>query len=141
LSHEGNHDPSEERFLRPDGSAVLAVNWPDEVDTPEESPLSEDEAAGGGGGGGGGGWVLAGGGGGGGGGVLAGGAEELVSVGGAELVVLVVVELSADEELVVSVDVELSLGGVNPLVSVVLEEDESVESVEFDREVELVVQL
>jgi hypothetical protein len=139
LSHEGNHDPSEERFLRPDGSAVLAVNWPDEVDTPEESPLFEDEAGGGGGGGGGGGWVLAGGGGGG--GVLAGGAEELVSVGGAELVVLVVVELPADEELVVSVDVELSLGGVNPLVSVVLEEDEPVESVEFDRDVELVVQL
>jgi hypothetical protein len=80
---------------------VLAVNWPDGADTPEESPLSEDEAGGEGGSSG---WMLAGGGGGGGGGMLAGGAEELVSVGGAELVVLVVVELSADEELVVSVD-------------------------------------
>jgi hypothetical protein len=92
----GFHDSSKERFLRrPSGSLVLAVNWPEELSgTPEEPPfpeLSEDEAGGGEE-------------------VLSGGAEEsvvVVSVGWAELSE-VVVEASGGEELVVSVESELS---------------------------------
>jgi len=80
----GVHDQRKERFLRrPSGSEVSGENWPvagSNIPEEPESPSPEGEAGGGE--------------------VLAGGSEELVSVGWAELSVLV--EVSGGRELVVS---------------------------------------
>jgi hypothetical protein len=122
-SNECNTTPGVERFLRPDGSVVLAVNWPEDgSDVPEEPPTpfpvssppspAEDDS------------------------VLAGGAEELVSVGEAEpseVVPLVAAAVEAAVELVavaeyvklesVEVSVELASVAVDVLVLVELSEE------------------
>ncbi len=127
-SHLGESD---RRRLRPSGSVVSAVNWPDVGSEIPEDPLSED--------------------------VVSGGGE--VSLGGLEVlfvssvvtmvvslvvlsVVSVFVELSGGVKALVSViledgdkSVELS-GGVKALVSVILEDGDK--SVEFDSVVESV---
>jgi len=120
-SHVGTHDPRKERFLRrPSGSEVSGENWPVAGSNIPEEPVSSGDEAGGGE-------------------VLAGGSEEPVSVGWAELSVLV--EVSGGKELVVSGGVsspepapepspEPSSGGVVSEGGVL---------VEFDSDVELVM--
>lgn len=137
--HEDSHSGESDRRLRPFGSEVSAVNWP-EVGSrvPEEPSESEDVVSDGG--------------------VSLGDVGLVVELsGGVELLVSVFVELSvgsSDGSLVgslvessvkssvgssvVSMDVELP-GGAKPLVSVVLDDgDKSFVSVEFDTAVELV---
>lgn len=146
--HEDSHSGESDRRLRPFGSEVSAVNWP-EVGSrvPEEPSESEDVVSDGG--------------------VSLGDVGLVVELsGGVELLVFVFVESSVGSSVgslvgslvessvgssvessvkssvgssVVSVDVELP-GGAKPLVSVVLDDgDKSFVSVEFDTAVELVM--
>ena len=112
---ERSHLGESERRLRPSGSVVSAVNWP-EVGSGVRESLFEDVVSGGG-----------------------------VSLGGSVVVSSSVessVESSVGSPVVpsfVSVDVELS-GGVKPLVSIVLDDgDKSGVSVEFESVVKSVM--
>jgi len=119
--HEGSHFGEGDRRLRPFGSVVSAVSWPEGSETPEE-PLSEDVVSGGG--------VVSDG------GVVSGGGVVVSPVESPVESLVGSLVGSLVEPSFVSVDVELS-GGVKPLVSVVLYGGGV--SVEFDRVVELVM--